>query len=328
MNIVQFEGWKNCVEMVSGDFKLIVTTDIGPRVIGGFVGGGQNIFCVVPRTAGKKGGNAWNLYGGHRLWHSPESKPRTYHRDNGKVKVKELSEGGVLFAPRVDEVGIQKSLAIFPLGKNQFRIEHRLVNKNAWPVELAAWALSVMAAGGTAVVPQPQGDPKELLPNRYLTIWPYTNMADPRLTWGDKFTLLRQSSKVAGKCKFGLNAEDGWLAYIAKDGSAFVKSFEHYVDAEYPDNGCSVECFTNRFMLEVETLSPLYLLDEGDEIVHVETWTGVEGVGPVKTVADAEAVFGSCDCEDCAHDDDDDEFGEAPERKPAKKPAKGKSKKV
>ena len=38
MKKVAFQGWKNCVELKSGDFKLIVTTDVGPRVMGGFVG--------------------------------------------------------------------------------------------------------------------------------------------------------------------------------------------------------------------------------------------------------------------------------------------------
>ncbi len=319
MKTVSFQGWKNCVELVSGDFRVIVTTEIGPRVVGGFVGKSQNLFCVVPETAGKKGGNEWNLYGGHRLWHSPEAKPRSYHCDNHKVKVEKIEDGGVLFTPAVDEVGIQKSIAIYPIGENQFTVEHRLMNTNAWPVELAAWSLSVMSAGGTVVVPQPQGDYEDLLPNRYLTVWPYTNMADPRLTWGDKFILMRQDSKAKTKCKFGLNCEDGWLAYVAKDGTAFVKSFEHFDDAEYPDNGCSIECFTNDFMLESETLSPLYLLDQGEELIHVETWTGIAGVGPIKTEADAEEVFGSCDCADCAH--------EAKPKKASKKSAKGKAKK-
>ena len=56
MKKVTFEGWKNCVELQSGDFKLIVTTEIGPRVMGGFIGDSKNIFNVDPKLAGKSGG--------------------------------------------------------------------------------------------------------------------------------------------------------------------------------------------------------------------------------------------------------------------------------
>ena len=55
---VKFEGWDNCIELKSGDFKLIVTTEVGPRIIGGFVGKNKtNIFNVDKKLAGKKGGD-------------------------------------------------------------------------------------------------------------------------------------------------------------------------------------------------------------------------------------------------------------------------------
>ena len=52
MKKVTFEGWKNCIEMTSGDFRIIITTEIGPRVMGGFVGDSANIFNVDPAEAG------------------------------------------------------------------------------------------------------------------------------------------------------------------------------------------------------------------------------------------------------------------------------------
>lgn len=290
MKEVSFEGWKNCVELTSGSFKIIVTTEVGPRIIGGFINGSENIFFVKPQTAGKKGGDSWNIFGGHRLWHSPEAKPRCYDADNHKVKVSEAADGSVSFCRGKDHAGIFKTVIVQPLGKNKFKITHKLRNDNMWDVELAAWALSVMAPGGVAVVPQPQGDKKSLLPNRYLTLWPYTNMADKRYTWGEKYILLRQNKNLP-KTKFGLNCEDGWLAYANK-GVALKKSFTHMVDGEYPDNGCSIECFSNMRMLEIETLSPLYLMEPGEEITHEEIWEGIKNVGEIKTEEDAAKYFG------------------------------------
>ena len=64
------------------------------------------------------------------------------------------------------------------------------------------------------------------------------------------------------------------------------------VDAEYPDNGCSVECYTNEEMLEIETLSPLYQLSYGEEVQHTEIWTALRLSKEILDESDAELVFG------------------------------------
>jgi len=286
MKTVDFAGWSGCIELRSGQARLVVTTAVGPRIIGVFVGKSPNLVWVDPKTAGRTGGKDWRLYGGHRLWHSPEAKPRSYAPDNTAIKTARNEHGFVFCGGTEPSTGIHKSFAIKPLGHEAFRITHQLHNDTLWPVELAAWALTVMAPGGVAVVPQPKGDPKALLPNRYVTVWPYTNMADTRLTWGRDFILLRQDPSATGPCKFGLNGEYGWLAY-ANQGAALVKHYPHFVDAKYPDNGCSIECYTNSDMLEIETLSPLYLLEPGETLTHVEEWQLLPAVGEVRTEKDA-----------------------------------------
>lgn len=286
MKKVTFAGWKNCVELRSGDFKLMVTTAVGPRVMGGFIGKSRNIFHVDPLLAGTSGAKEWVNYGGHRLWHAPEAKPRTYAPDDGKASATELKDGSVLFSAGTEKsTGIYKSILIKSLGGNKFRVEHRLRNDNLWEVELAPWALSVMAPGGTAIAPLNKA-PFALLPNTFFAFWPYTDPADRRVTFGHDFVLLRQTSGMK-PFKLGFNCEHGWLAY-ANGGTLFVKTFKHFVDAEYPDNGCSVELYTNSAMLEAETLGPLYALAPGEEISHIEEWLGI--VGPEKIVTEKEAA--------------------------------------
>ena len=290
MKTVEFMGWKKCVELQSGDFRLIVTTEIGPRIIGAFLGDSDNLVYVDPKTAGNtKDSDEWLIYGGHRIWHSPEEKPRTYATDNAPVKVTQQGDT-VSFSSGLESItGVSKGFSVTPLGDNRFQITHKLRNENLWEIEFAAWALTVMAPGGVAVVPQPQGNKKSLLPNRYFTVWPYTNMCDPRVHWGDKYIILRQDEKATTPFKFGLNCEDGWLAYVNK-GVALRKSFEHLPEAPYPDNGCSVEVYTCDFMLEIETLSPLYLLGPEEEIEHVEEWDAFEA-GDIATEKDASKYF-------------------------------------
>lgn len=290
MKKTKFMGWQNCIELKSGKFRIIVTTDIGPRIIGAFLAKSDNLVYVDPETAGNTvNKKEWLIYGGHRLWHSPEEKPRTYIPDNKPVEVKKTKDGTMFSRGTEKETGIRKSFTIKPLGNDRFRIIHKIRNENPWDIEIAAWALTVMAPGGTAVIPQPQGNKTALLPNRYLTIWPYTNMADKRVTWGNKYTLVKQDKKAKSAFKIGLNCEDNWLAYANK-GVALRKRFEHLTDAEYPDNGCSIEVYTNDFMLEIETLSPLYLLAPEEEIVHIEEWEAFK-VGDINSEKDAAKYF-------------------------------------
>ena len=323
MKKVTFQGWKNCIELTNGDFKLIVTTEVGPRVIGAFYGKSKNLFHVDPALAGKKGGEEWVNYGGHRLWHAPETKERTYEPDNGTpctVQVVKRDDGGVDFMTPADPVtGIAKTLSIVPGPDDVFQVIHTIRNEGVWEIEASAWALSVMAPGGTALVPQNQ-EPFALQPCSYLSIWPYTRLDDPRLTFGSHFIMVRQDETAETPLKIGYNCKDGWLTYI-NDGIAFIKQFIYDEDAEYPDNGCSIEVYTNKHMLEAETLSPLEYLKPGDEITHIEMWSAFEL--PIKSITsedDALLLFGEnddcgcgCGCEDddceCGCEDDDCECG-------------------
>jgi len=278
---VAYRGWKNCCRISNGKTELIVTTDVGPRVIRfGFVGG-QNLFKEYPEFLGKRGGKKWVNYGGHRLWHAPEDEKRTYCPDNSPVAVEQRA-GTVRFIQPVETMtGIQKEIEI-KLAPNRACVEvvHRLRNTGSWPVELAPWALSVMAPGGTCVIPLPArgSHPKDLLPGNMLTLWLYTDMSDKRWTWGRKYILLRQdASPKSTPQKFGALVPDGWAGYVL-NGQLFVKKFACVAGANYADYGCNFETFTNNEMLEVETLGAFTQIDPGQTVEHVETWSLFDNV--------------------------------------------------
>jgi hypothetical protein len=176
--------------------------------------------------------------------------------------------------------GIQKRMDIdIHTSKPYVKVTHRLINRNAWPVRLALWGLSVMARGGTCIIPQAPYVPHEkiLLPARPLVLWPYTVMSDKRWTWGGKFILLKQDPKAKAPQKVGTALENGWAAYV-NNGQAFVKRFRHDPKAEYPDMGCSFEAFTNNDMLEVESLGPMTTIQPGKSARHIEHWFVFDGV--------------------------------------------------
>ncbi len=275
MRRIDYGGWPNCYRLANDVVELILTTDVGPRVIRcGFIGA-DNEFNEYPDMLGKTGGEDWRIYGGHRLWHAPEHKVRTYFPDNSPVKL-EQCDGAVRLVQAVETTtGIQKEIEVrLAPDAAHVTVTHRLRNVGSQPVTLAPWALSVMAPGGTAIVPLPArgSHPEDLPPGNSLTLWKYTDMSDARWAWGRKYVLLRQDSNPTIKPqKIGAAVPSGWIAYASAD-RLFLKTFRHEPSALYPDLGCSVEVFTNSEMLELETLGPTTRLAPGQEVDHVEHW--------------------------------------------------------
>src|SRR5690348_14215939 len=95
----EYKGWKNCIEISNGIADLIATTDVGPRIIRFGFAGRENELCEVADQVGTTGGDEWKIYGGHRLWHSPEHKPRTYELDNNRIEWKRRKNGIALRQP-------------------------------------------------------------------------------------------------------------------------------------------------------------------------------------------------------------------------------------
>jgi hypothetical protein len=274
MEKINYRGWPNCYRLVNGKIELIITADVGPRIIRfGFLGQ-QNEFGEFDDMVGLTGGDEWRIYGGHRFWHAPEVQPRTYYPDNEPVSVEQMEGFVRITQPIESTTGIQKEIDLH-LSPDAAHVElvHRLRNTNLWAVELAPWALSVMAQGGKAVIPlPPRGSHEEnLLPANTMTLWVYTDMDDPRWTWGTKYLMLHQDPEAASPQKIGVMVPDGWAAY-AREGHLFVKRFSYVPGASYPDWGCNVETFSNADFLEVESLAALVQLEPGGIVEHVENW--------------------------------------------------------
>jgi hypothetical protein len=252
------------------------------------------VFKEYPDMLGKTGGDDWRIFGGHRLWHAPEAQPRSYFPDNGPVKIEPLPSAKLglrAVQPTEGPTGIQKEMDVELLGDGPSaaaKVTHRLRNNSAWPITLAPWALSVMAQGGTAVLPlPPAGDhTANLTPSGMLGLWAYTDLSDPRWTIGRRAILLRQDPAAKKPQKIGLFVPDGWAAYV-RDGVMFLKTFGPVADcATYPDFGCNAETFTNADMLELESVAPLVNLPPGGVAEHVENWFLVPNVPTPKNDAD------------------------------------------
>lgn len=271
---IPYAGWPNCYRLSNGEVELIVTSDVGPRIIRYGFEGGQNFFVELEEDLGKTGGDNWRLYGGSRLWVGPEDPVYSYGADNDPVQV-EISGNRLTAQAPVEHTGVQKAIAVELSDEGtSVRVVYTLANRTIWPLRIATWVLTMMAPGGAGITTlPPRGThPEVLAPTNPLVVFAFTNMADPRWTWLEKYIVLRQDPQNADPEKIGLFNPATRGAYLL-NGELFVKKFAASPDEEYPDMGASYETFTNERFLEIETLGPLRTLQPGESLDHVEEWS-------------------------------------------------------
>jgi hypothetical protein len=185
----------------------------------------------------------------------------------------------VLESPTETGTGIRKRIEIhLAANKPSATLTHTLVNDGLWPVELAPWTITQFRLGGTVILPMPSGDidPAGLLPNRQFSFWPYARINDPRLKLDDRLTTFKADALLP-PFKMGYFNPHGWMAYWVDD-ILFRKSFEIFTDGRYPDNNSNSEIYCNDQFVELESLSPLNILNPGESIHHVETWDIFDGM--------------------------------------------------
>lgn len=284
-----WNGWPNCYRISNGEVELIVTSDIGPRVMRyGYVGG-QNFFWEQKGTQGKSGEPAWVLRGGHRIWIGPEDIRYTYPPDNSPIKVTVKGNALIATQPVEKETNVEKEIEVRlePKGTG-VTIIHRLTNRGNMPLEFAAWALTMMAPGGLGVTGfPPRGThPEDLPPTNPLIMWAFTDLTDVRWKFTKKYMTLRQDPKNSSPQKLGHFNKHTWGAYLL-NGEAFLKQNEADPSKPYPDFGASYETFTNADFLEIETMGPVEKVAAGTTLEHVERWKLAKPVS-IQSITDSE----------------------------------------
>jgi len=288
MERVEYGGWKNNIRLANKEVELIITADVGPRIIRfGYIGQ-RNVFGEFSDQKGRSGEKAWMIRGGHRFWVAPESKPVTYELDNAPVKFKAIRHGVRMMQEKGLLSGMAKTMEItLAPDRNEVKVVHILKNAGRRTAAVSPWALTVMAKKGMAVIPLPAkiAHTDRLTHNQEWSLWGYTDFTDPRWTLGSKYIFFRQDP-ARGPNKLGIAHREGWVAYQL-DGFVFVKYFKRFDRVVYPDGNVNFETFANQDILELESLGPLVKLASGATVRHEEVWRLYRGVPACKTEADA-----------------------------------------
>ncbi|VTR97864.1 hypothetical protein [Tuwongella immobilis] len=303
MEIVPYHGWANNLRLSNGQVELIVTLDVGPRVIAyRLLPDGKNVMKNYTEMLGGRGEPEWQIRGGSRFWLGPEDLTRTYYPDNNPVTYQEIAPGAVRFVPPPEtEYGVQKEMEIYlsPTG-SQVKLHLRVTNIGSEPTTLCPWGPTVMAPGGVEIIPLPEKfphpghpsrakSPADYAPNQQVAFWPYFDFSDSRFSFGRKYIQLRQDP-TKGPTKIGLAHRLGWVAYL-NEGTLFVMRFGYEEGANYPDNGGNYQSFSNEDMLEMEPIGPISTLEPGRYAELTMSWELHSNVPAVHTEAEIDAVI-------------------------------------
>ncbi len=277
---INYQGWPNSYLITNGEVELVITSDVGPRIMRYAFVGGQNVFKEFKETLGKSGEATWQLRGGHRIWIGPEDVKATYAPDNGPVKIEVDNDVLTATEPAEPLTGLEKQIVVklAPSGSD-VEVIHNIRNTNAMPLEFAPWALTMMAPGGWGITGfPPRGThPKDLPPTNPLVMWAFTDLSDARWKFTKKYLMLHGDPNNHDPQKLGHWNPHTWGAYLL-GSDLFIKKYEAGDVAKHPDFGCSYETFTNGDFLEIETMGPVVKVAPDKAAQHIERWSLHRGV--------------------------------------------------
>lgn len=272
----------NCCRIANSDVDLVLSTEIGPRILRyGFVDD-DNVLGIYPHLSTPTCWGDWKPWGGHRLWVGPEEMPRSYAPDNIPVRFEATGHNSVCLRQSIDAAGFEKQLAVqLSDESSSVMIEHQITNRTHLAMPIAPWAITIMRSGGVALIPQEpfRSHDEYLLPARSIVVWYFTDLTDPRLRLGRKLLRLYSDGNEPEPQKIGAANQQGWCAhYHEPTQTLFVKRVSYDPVVQYPDFGANVETYTAGNYIELETLGPLQNLGPGESATHVERWLLFRGV--------------------------------------------------
>ena len=276
---IDYKNFGKCLEVSNGVVDILVTLDIGPRILRyGFCGKENMFFEDIDREQTYAEDDmqylygqdkVWYIYGGHRLWVAPEY-PETYYPDNDPIRYEKIENGAIFYNDVQAITGLRLTIKVEFLGETELKLTHYVTNESGESQDYALWTLTALGKDGVEILKQNVSD-TGMQPNRLMRFWTYSRISDPRVNYGSKFITLKQDRNNTDSFKLGLDLEDATALYV-KNGVMFRKQYTHYPETLYPDDGCSFETFTNNRFLEYESLGEFGPKPDGSISTHIETW--------------------------------------------------------
>ena len=130
--IISYRGWDNTLRLANNDIELLVTTDVGPRILVYKTPLGENVLKTFDDQLGSSGEEEWRIRGGHRLWLAPEDATLSYHLDNGPATWRHDTFSGEVVVESIQErpQRLRKTLGILSAAQgSRVSLRHTVVNE-------------------------------------------------------------------------------------------------------------------------------------------------------------------------------------------------------
>lgn len=255
-----------CLFADNGIIEIGIPLRFGIRIGHFSFVGEENVFFEHPNDmADFTSEEGWRHHGGHRLWIAPETEA-DYYPDNEPIEYR--IEGDKIIVQQGEDPW-QKALKTIEIefDGSCLRLLHRVVNTADEPRECGLWSISTLAPGGVQYIDLELRD-GGMDPWVRLCAWDYTSYGDPRLKCQrDLITLTHLP--LEERLKIGVGHPISPVRYELGD-TVFLKHFTVDRSLTYPDSNVSYETFFSKYMLEMESLSPLGVINKGEAMEHRE----------------------------------------------------------
>lgn len=255
-----------CLFIDNGVVEAGIPLQFGLRIGHFSFKGEKNVFFEQPRDmTAFTTEEGWRIYGGHRMWLAPESA-QVMFPDNQPISY--VFDGDTLILSQKEDPWLKViKQFLITLEGSCMHITHRVTNTADKLRECSLWGISVMAPGGVETINFERRD-DGFDPWHRISMWDYTNLGDPRASYTrDQIQITHLPMEE--RYKIGVGHPFGPVSYENGD-TVFVKYFSVDTTKAYPDGNVSFETFFSKYMVEVESLSPLVTIQPGESEDYTE----------------------------------------------------------
>ncbi len=275
---IDYQGWTGAYRLANRLVELIYVPQIGRVMRYGYVGD-VNLIWENPEQLGKTTSFAppptdWSNYGGDKLWPAPQKVwgwPPDPVMDSGTQKVTITADKKLRIEGQVSpkhHLSFVRTITLEAQGTG-VTFDNTLVNHDKKPGQWAVWQVTQVNAPDRLRMPlYTKGSFKK----GYYVFQGSAPVKEKMQILTDEIQLTRDSVKSA---KIGGDSPLGWLS-ADKGAIRFEVSTKRIAGKTYPDDGCSLEIYTNPDPLpyvELELLSPLTTIKPGQTLSMTTRWS-------------------------------------------------------